>query len=389
MPVWSNVRFALRLWHRAPGVTAITVLSTGLSVGAVASVFTAVRAVLLEPLPYSHPEQLVLFRGDYRHVRESEGDWVSRREAEAILAQSRTLARAGFWRNAVFDLQGDGNSPPEALYGLQVTASLLPTLGVTPMLGRNIEKTEETDTGAEMILSYGLWMRRFHGDRAIVGRTVNINGRGCRIIGVMGPEFNFPLRREAAHTPQPYVEFWAPMSLEKRKPLDGLEMVARLNPDAALAEAQQEVTAIGERLAREFSDSNGDRVLRASPLRERAIGLAGEALWLLMGAGRDIPADRLRQRRQSPAGARSGQAARNRYTSGSGRKRRTYYPPTTNRGLRARRSRRGGRLWYGGCGVANPAVGGAANHTAPLRGASRLACPGVCYLGGFAKRRAV
>jgi len=147
--------------------------------GSIAAVFMAVRAVLIKPLPYARPDELVIFRADYRNAPESQGDWVFRREAEEIVTQSRTLEGAGSWGNAVFDLGGDGNTPPEALYGLRMTASLLPTLGVTPMLGRNIEKSEEPDTGAEMILSYGLWMRRFHGDRSVVGRSVTVNARAC------------------------------------------------------------------------------------------------------------------------------------------------------------------------------------------------------------------
>lgn len=284
MFIWSDVRLALRLLRRAPGATAVAVLSTALSVGAIAAVFTAVQAVLIKPLPYSRPDELVIFRADYRNVTESQGDWITRREAEEIVRHSRTLQSAGFWANSVFDLGGDGNAPPEALYGLRMNASVLPTLGATPMLGRNIHKSEEPDAGGEMILSYGLWMRRFHGDRSVCGRTVKVNGHACRIIGVMRPDFNFPLRREAAHTPQPYVEFWAPMSLEKEKLERTIQMLARLKPGVTLAEAQQDIGAIGTTLAREFPDSNRDRILRVSRLRDRAIGQAGKALWLLMGA---------------------------------------------------------------------------------------------------------
>src|SRR6516162_7184285 len=167
MSIWSDVRVALRLLWRAPGVTAVAVLSTALSVGALAAVFTAVRSVLIEPLPYARPDKLALFGGNYRNAPEAQGDWVFKREAEEILRRSRTLEGAGFWRNAVFDLGSDGNTPPEALYGVQMTASVLPVLGVTPMLGRNIVKSEEPNTGSEMILSYGLWVRRFHADRDV------------------------------------------------------------------------------------------------------------------------------------------------------------------------------------------------------------------------------
>ena len=280
----ADVRLAVRLLRRAPTVTAVAVLSTALSVGAVAAVFTAVRAVLIEPLPYARPDELVQIRTEVRNARESNGDWVTRTEAEAILLRTRTLAAVGVSGNAVFDLAGDGKTPPEALYGVRTTASVLPTLGVTPMLGRGITKEEETDTTGEMILSYGLWMRRFQGDRNVVGRIVTVNGHACRIIGVMGPEFNYPMRREAAHTPQPYVEFWAPMSLEKQSLIAGQQMVARLKPGVTLEQAQQDLTTISEALAREFPETNRDRVLRLGRLRDRMVGQAGEALWLLMGA---------------------------------------------------------------------------------------------------------
>lgn len=284
MAVLADVRLAVRLLRRAPTVTAAAVLSTALSVGAVSAVFTAVRAVLIEPLPYARPDELVQIRTEVRNGRPSAGDWVTRPEAEAILRRTRTLAAVGVSGNAVFDLAGDGRTPPEALYGVRVTASVLPTLGATPMLGRGIAKDEEVDPTGEMILSYGLWMRRFQGDRSVVGRMVTVNGHACRIIGVMGPEFNYPMRREAAHTPQPYVEFWAPMALENQSQIAGQQMVARLKPEVTLEQAQQDLATISEALAREFPETNRDRVLRMGRVRDRSIGQAGEALWLLMGA---------------------------------------------------------------------------------------------------------
>lgn len=219
MTIWQDIRQTLRQFRRAPAMPAIIVLSTALSVGALAAAFTAVRAVLIEPLPYLRADELVLFRADYPKVRESQGDWVLRRDAEELLRRTRSFQSAGVWANALFDFESGGNAPPEALYGVRMTAAVLPTLGATPMLGRNFQKAEESDTGASIILSYGLWLRRFHGDPSIAGRTATMNGRACRIVGVMSPGFNFPLWREAAHTPQPYVEFWAPMSLEKRSRL--------------------------------------------------------------------------------------------------------------------------------------------------------------------------
>ena len=224
---------------RAPAPTGIALLSIALSVGATAVVFAAIKSVLIDPLPYARAEELVQVRSEYPKMQEqSSGDWVFWNDAQEMIRRTRTLESVGVYRNAVFDLAGEANSPPEALYGLRVTASLFPTLGVSPMLGRNILPEEDQPGHADvMILSYGLWVRRFHSDRSVVGRTVTVNGRACLVIGVMPPGFNFPLRRAAAHTPSPYVEFWAQLSVHPGARTGALGAVARLRRASPCASA--------------------------------------------------------------------------------------------------------------------------------------------------------
>jgi hypothetical protein len=190
------------------------------------------------------------------------------------------------YRNAIFDLGGDTGTTPEALYGLKVTASLFPTLGVRPMLGRNILPDEDQPgRPEEMILSYGLWTRRFHSDPGVVGRTATVNGHDCLIIGVMPPGFNFPLRRAAAHTPSPYVEFWAPLSNTPGARNGGQGVVGRLRRGVTIAEARQDLRAISDALAREFPATNRDKVLTLNFIRDRTVGGAMNGLLLLMAAG--------------------------------------------------------------------------------------------------------
>jgi len=286
MPIFEDVRIALRLLRRTPVPAAIAFLSIALSVGATAVVFAAIQAVLLRPLPYARPQELVQLRTEYpRMDQQSSGDWVYWNDAQEVIRGNRTLQAVGIYRNAVFDLAGDPSTTPEALYGLKITANLFPTLGVSPMLGRNILPEEDQPGRSDkMILSYGLWVRRFHSDPGVVGRVVTVNGHDCMVIGVMPPDFNFPLRRDAAHTPSPYVEFWAPLSVYPGSRQGGLGAVARLRPGVSLAQARQDIAAIGDRLALEFPATNRDRALRLNFLRDRAIGSAGSALWMLMGA---------------------------------------------------------------------------------------------------------
>ncbi len=286
MSVLKDIRLGLRLMRGTPVPTAIALCSIALSVGATSVVFTAIKAVLIDPLPYARASGLVQIRSEFPKMREqSHGDWVFWNDTQELIRRTRTLESVGVYRNAVFDLAGEADTTPEALYGLKVTASLFPTLGVSPMLGRNILPEEDRPGHPEeMILSYGLWVRRFNSDPHVVGRTVTVNGHSCLVIGVMPPAFNFPLRREAAHTPSPYVEFWSPLSVSPGARQGGLGAVARLRPGVSLAQARQDIASISAALAHDFPETNRDRILRLNFLRDRTVGLAANGLLLLMAA---------------------------------------------------------------------------------------------------------
>ena len=249
-----------------------------------AVVFTAIKSVLLDPLPYARHSELVQLRSDYPRFPNSLSDWILWRDAQEVVRRTRTLASIAFYRTDVFDLPGDNASPPEALWGLRVSANLFPTLGVQPMLGRNI-LPEEDQPGHpnEMILSYGLWQRRFHADPNIVGKTITINRRGCLVIGVMPRGFNFPLREGDVHTPWPYIEFWAP--LQNGTPLGAqytVFSIARRRPGVSLSEAQQDLASISADLAHEFPTTNQDHALHMGLLLDRALGKSKNTLWFLM-----------------------------------------------------------------------------------------------------------
>jgi putative ABC transport system permease protein len=286
MPVLRSIRLAFRLFRRDPALTGIALASIALSVGASAVVFAAVKAVLMDPLPFARPEELVQLRSEWpRMQQQSHGDWVVWNDTRELARRSRTLGPIGAYGNAIFDLAGDSAATPEALYGVRMNADLFSVLGVSPMLGRNVLPEEDRPGQPDvMILSYGLWVRRFDSDRSIAGRSVTINGHSCKVIGVMPPGFNFPLRREAAHTPSPYVEFWASPLVPAANPNAGMGAVARLRPGIPVEQVRQELASISHSLAREFPATNRDRILTVSPLRDRAVGTAGRSLWLLWAA---------------------------------------------------------------------------------------------------------
>jgi predicted permease len=286
MSVIHDIRIAFRLFRRNVSTTVIALISISLSVAVTSVVFAAVNSVLLAPLPYSHPERLVQIRTEFANSFEpSIVDYGFANDADEIARRTRTLQSVAIYGNALYNLSGGGSTPPEALYGLRVSANLFPTLGVKPMLGRNILPEEDRMGHAnEMILSYGLWMRRFNSDRNVVGRSANVDGHDCLIIGVMPPNFNFPLRRAAAHTPSQYVEFWAPIHIAPLDPEGAIGVVARLREGVSLHDAQEDLASIGNALRQEFPATDRDRTLRVALLRDRMLGNAGKSLWLLMGA---------------------------------------------------------------------------------------------------------
>jgi predicted permease len=285
MSALQDVRLALRVLRHTPVSSAVGLLSIVLSVGATSVVFTAVKSVLLDALPYARPEGLVQLRSEYAGFEPSRADWVLWKDADEVMRRTRTLASAGIYRNAIFNLAGDPSTPPEALYGLLVSASLFPALGVSPMLGRNILPGEDqSGSGNVVILSYGLWTRRFHADPRVLGRRLKVDGREIVVIGVMPANFNFPLRRAAVHTPSPYTEFWAPLGGGPLVRTGAMGVVARLRPGVSLLRAQQDLASIGAALAVEFPATNRDHTLGAGLVRDRMLGGAKDALWLLMAA---------------------------------------------------------------------------------------------------------
>jgi predicted permease len=289
MALLQDLRHALRRFFRTPGLTIVAVASIAITIGATAVVFTAIRTVLLDPLPYADAGRLVQFRSTFARFPDSHADWVSWLDMQDVIRRNRTFQSIGTYNYALFNLAGDGNEPPEQLYGLVVSADMFPTLGVKPMLGRNI-LPEETQPGRdhEIILSFGLWVRRFNSDPRVVGRSVDFNGHACTIIGVMPPGFDFPMRlATTVQTPSRHMDFWAPLAVDPSKATrngTGFGAVGRLRNDVSQTQAEQDVLDISAALAREFPRTNEGRSLRLGSLRDRTFGFARTGLLLLLGA---------------------------------------------------------------------------------------------------------
>lgn len=288
MSLIQDLRHALRLFARSPGLTLIALLSIAITIGATAVVFAAFKTVLLDPFPYQDAGALVQFRTDYVRSR-PHIDWVSWADMQDVKRGAHSFQALATYHYTIFNLTGDASNPPESLYGLNISADLFPALGVKPMLGRNI-LPEEAQPGRdrEIILSYGLWTRRFNSDRSIIGQSVEVNGHPSTIIGVMPPGFDFPLRMATSlRTPSQHTDFWAPETvsdLVQRARISGYGAVARLTPGVSLAAAQQELDRISSELARLYPRSNAGHVIHIAPLRARTLGSSRAGLWLLLCA---------------------------------------------------------------------------------------------------------
>ena len=247
-----DLRFAWRTLLRAPAFSLVSVLTLAVGIGAGTLVYTFARAVLLRPLPYSRPEQLVRIfetnplKGWTRNIASpaNYADWKARNSAFTDIAAYIEPVRDTF-------LTGSGDAQP--LKSMYVTGNLFGVLGVPPLMGHVFDDAE-TFAGADAvaILSYGTWQHVFAGDLTIVGRTALLNGRAAKIVGVMPEQFFFPGRD---------AQIWQPLGVPpdifqtSRRPHQ-YSVVARLKPDTSLDRAKADMTSIASALEKEYPDTN-------------------------------------------------------------------------------------------------------------------------------------
>jgi predicted permease len=277
--MWQDLRYAVRSLGRRRGTTAAALLSFALGIGANAAIFSIVHAVLLRPLPYVHPDRLVIVRTTNPQDPNNTGvasyddfaDW--RR-------QSRAFAEMGLYWSWTMTMTAPGD--PEAIDGGIVTAGFFRALGVQAGLGRMFsDEDEQPGRAAPAILSHGFWQRRFGGRSDVVGTPITLDGRAYVIAGVLPVGFRFPIAVGNA-------ELWLPMIVEPSGPMNRasrmFHVLGRLEPSRSRANAQAEMDEIAARLAQEYPTSNRDRGVALVPLRDAIIQDTRTALFLVAGA---------------------------------------------------------------------------------------------------------
>jgi putative ABC transport system permease protein len=274
-----DVSHAIRRLVRAPGFAGVALLTLALGIGANTAIFSLIKAVLLRPLPYGNPDQLVMVWG----ARErGERTWLSTPEVLSYREERNTFASfAAYYASAVNLTGGD---QPERVSAAAVTPALFATLGVRAQVGRTFIAADSATLANEVVLGHGLWLRRFGGQRDIIGQTIQINGRARTVVGVMPPSFKLPLDFSDDRPS----EIWIPYDMTPDRDSWGdhsLIGVARLGGGITPGIATATMRSLEERWVREGHWQNRDlSQRRAVPMKELVIGDVRSALWVLLGA---------------------------------------------------------------------------------------------------------
>ncbi len=243
-----DLRFAFRQLRKSPGFALTVVLTLALGIGATTAIFSLVEGILLRPLPFSDPDSLVLL-GD--HLREGPGISVTAREIEIYRNASSAFASVGGYITTSYELSG--GATPEEVNAARFTASVFPTLGVQPILGRIFTPQEEDSHQPLAVISYSLWLTRYHSDPHVLDTAIILDRRPYTIIGVMPRSFEFPV--VDGHLDQS--QLWVPMSptpdeLSTQSGFWGYQMVARLNDGVTLPQAAQDANRVAQLIMKTF-----------------------------------------------------------------------------------------------------------------------------------------
>ncbi len=274
----QDLRYGARMLLKTPAITFIVILALALGIGANTAIFSVLNAVVLRPLPFDHPDEL-LFLNERSPVLDEMSisypnftDWRN---------QNHSFEKIGVYNRSSYNLTGYGEA--ERILTGQVSADLFAALRAKPLIGRVFTNDEDKPGAAPVVvLSYALWQRRFGGQASILNQSLSFNTRSYTVIGVMPPEYAFPTR----------VEMWVPVgplsddpNWQQRGNHPGLYGVGRLKPGVTQAQAQADMNNIAANLNKQFPDSNANNGIRIRTMMEVLVGdTVKQTLWILFGA---------------------------------------------------------------------------------------------------------
>ena len=280
--LWQDLRYGARMLLKKPGFTLIAVLTLALGIGANTAIFSVVNAVLLRPLPYPEPDRLVFIynsmRGLYPKIGLMEAEYLRLRD------QTRSLERVSLYTSTTHTLTGMGE--PERISSGSASGDFFALLGAQMALGQTF-KLEEEPAGQDnvVILSHGLWRRKFSANPGVIGQSLTLDGRSYTIVGVLPHDFKSPLELQTDQA----VELWTPPGYYPPNPCcsHDLNVVGRLREGRTLEQAQTETKAIIAGVAKDFPGvypKDGSKQILLKPLTTEIVGDLRRALWTLLAA---------------------------------------------------------------------------------------------------------
>ncbi len=258
--IWQDLRYGARMLLKKPGFTVIAVITLAIGIGANAAIFSVANSLLLRPLPFENLDRLVALRETLPN--------------QGLKATAVSAADFKDWReqNGVFqniaayrirDIAITGSNEPELVRGAFVSADFFSALGMSALRGRTL-LTDEDQPGRDQVavIGHGLWQRRFAADPNILGSTITLNDRAMTVVGIMEKDFDFPFGSE----------LWMPLALTptqwNQRDARNLQVLAHLNPQVTLAEAQAEMQSIAKRLEQQYPQTNTNLSAQVIPLAD-------------------------------------------------------------------------------------------------------------------------
>jgi predicted permease len=279
----NDIRYAIRSLFKNRAFATVALLTLALGIGATTAIFSLVHGVLLKPLPYPEPQQLVHVWMRFTGIGlPDDRNWVSAPEFRDVAEGHKSFSHVAAIGGAGFTLHSGGR--PERVVGATVSPSFFPMLGVQPLHGRVFTADEGTPgKNTVVILGHALWQRAFGGDPGVIGRTITVNGEPNVVVGVAPARFEYPDE----------VEMWRPIAFDadalapNNRGSHGLQVLARIKPGVSLEQARADMALLSDRIIRQASDypyKQFNFAIILSPLLEELVGDVQTALWIMLGA---------------------------------------------------------------------------------------------------------
>jgi putative ABC transport system permease protein len=277
---FQDLKYGARVLRKSPGFSVVAVLVLALGIGANTAIFSVVNAVLLRALPFADPDHIV---GVWHVPPPKSFPGMTRFSVSAANFTDWRTQNDVFENIAIYSLKFvdvAGGDKPEHVRAVRVSSGFFAVLGVEPILGRTFMPDEDQlGHHQEAVLSYAFWQSRFGGNRDIVGQQILMDNEPFTVVGVMGPKITYPDWNQKLWVPMA----WTPKEAVVRGEHHSL-VIARLKPGVKIAQAQQEMSAISERLARQYPEDDKDWGALVVPLREEIVGNVRPMLLVLLGA---------------------------------------------------------------------------------------------------------